>query len=113
MSDPQAAPPAATPHPAETGFFDRAEHAVEHILPRAGHDLERAAADLPGIAAAVHDHAATVFSVAGDLLPLLAAIDPANAAAVATAEALLPKVLAMINGATGLLAAAHRPASTG
>ena len=102
MSDPQAAPPAATPHPAE-GFFGRAVEHIEAALPRA----ERAAAEIPGIAAAVHDHAATVFDVAGDLLPLLAFIDPASAAA------LLPKVLAMINGATGLLAAAHRPANTG
>ena len=112
MSDPQAAPPAATPaHPAETGFFGRAERAVEHVFPRAAHDLEHAAGDLPRIAAAIHAHAPAVFTVAGDLLPLLAAIDPANAAAVATAEALLPKVLAMINGAAGLLAAAHHPAS--
>jgi len=103
-NEPQAVPPAATP---AEGFFGRAVEHIEHALPRAGHDTAE-------LAAAIHAHAPAVFSVAGDLLPLLAAIDPANAAAVATAEALLPKVLAMINGATGLLAAAHRPpASTG
>jgi hypothetical protein len=106
MSDPQAAPPAAPAHPAETGFFGRAVEHIEAALPRAEHDTA-------ALAAAVHAHAPAVFSVAGDLLPLLGAIDPANAAAVATAEALLPKVLAMINGATGLLAAAHRPPAGG
>jgi hypothetical protein len=106
MSEQQAAPPAAPAQHAETGFFGRAERAVEHVFPRAEHDTA-------ALAAAVHRHAPAVFTVAGDLLPLLAAIDPANAAALETAEALLPKVLAMINGAAGLLAAAHRPPAAG
>lgn len=101
---PQPAPPAA---PAE-GFFGRAERAVEHVLPHpAAVVLEDAARIATEVAAAVKDHAGVVFDVAGDVLAVLKVVDPADAPAIAAAQVLVPKVLAMAESAAKIAGQLH------
>jgi hypothetical protein len=94
--------PGAEPH---TGFLERVLHPGE-----ARHAAAETARVAPVVAAAVRDHASTVFDVAGDVLAVVKLVDPGNTAAIGAAEALLPKVLAMTTSAAGLVAAAHTPA---
>lgn len=98
----QPAPPAAPS--AQPGYFQRAEQAVQRILPHAG---AVALEDATRIETAVKDHAGTVFDVAGDVLAILKLIDPADAPAITAAQVLIPKVLAMAESAARIGQALH------
>jgi hypothetical protein len=81
------------------GFFTRLE---DRFVPHAEHaeaDVSTWAAD---VSTALRDHAGTVFDVSGDLMSLVKLIDPADAPLFAAAEALVPKVYAMVQKATAL-----------
>ena len=93
--------------PQEPGFFSREAQRLLPHAERAEAEAGRIAAD---VLAAIQDHAGQCFDVAGDALLLLRLIDPADAALFATASALVPKVLAMVEKATAL-AQAKLPAA--
>jgi hypothetical protein len=109
MSTPEQQPPIdpGPAHPAEPGFFERA---AEHILPHLEHAEADAAYITAGVAAALQDHAGTVFSVAADVFTVLKLIDPADAALFTAASALVPKVLAMVEKVTALAQSKLPPA---
>lgn len=112
MSEPGAPilppPPPVPPAPAAgTGFFTRME---EKILPHAEHLEADVAHVIADAGTAIQDHAGTVYDVSGDVLALLRMIDPADAPLAAAAEALLPKVFAMVAKATALAQSAQKGA---
>jgi hypothetical protein len=99
MSEPV---PESPPEPAEPGFFTRT---AEHLLPHLEHGEAEAGHIAADVNAALRDHAGVVFDVAGDFFAVLKLIDPADAPLAAAAEALLPKVLQMVEKATALASA--------
>jgi hypothetical protein len=95
-------PPVIDPGPATAdppGFFTRE---AERFLPGVRHAEAEAGRIAGDVSTALQDHAGTVFDVAGDVFGVLKLIDPADAPLIAAAEALVPKVLAMVEKATAL-----------
>lgn len=86
MSEPAPPSPPPVPAPPQPGFFQRAERAVESILPRAEH----AAAD---VAVALEDHAGSVLDITAEAVALLKLADPADAALFSAITALAGRVL--------------------
>ena len=102
MSETAPEPPAAPAPPAAEGPLG---HAADWFRARAGHVEAEAGHIAADVNAALRDHAGTVYDVAGDFFAVLKLIDPADAPLVAAAEALLPKVLQMVEKATALASA--------
>lgn len=108
MSDPTAPDPVPVPPPAAPGFFTRAE---EKILPHFEHAEADAAGFIASAGTDIQDHAGTVYEVAAGIFGVVKLIDPADAPLAAAAEALVPKVLAMVAKATALAQAAQQKAA--
>jgi hypothetical protein len=102
MSEPS---PESPPEPAPPAAEGPLGHMTDWFHAHAGHAEAEAGHIAADVNAALRDHAGTVFDVAGDFFAVLNLIDPADAPLVAAAEALLPKVLQMVEKATALASA--------
>ena len=102
MSEPS---PESPPEPAPPAADGPLGHMTDWFHAHAGHAEAEAGHIAADVNAALRDHAGTVFDVAGDFFAVLNLIDPADAPLVAAAEALLPKVLQMVEKATALASA--------
>ena len=107
-SDPETPPEGTAPEGGEEeGFLERA---AGHLLPHLEHAEAEAGHISAEVRAELQEHAVTVFGVAGEVLSVLKAVDPADAALFAAAGALVPKVYAMVEKAAVLAQGALKSA---
>jgi hypothetical protein len=97
--------PESPPEPANPPAEGPIEHVADWFHNHGAHAEAEAGHIAADVNAALRDHAGVVFDVAGDFFAVLKLIDPADAPLIAAAEALLPKVLTMVEKATALASA--------
>ncbi|MGH3201732.1 MAG: hypothetical protein ACRDP5_06725 [Streptosporangiaceae bacterium] len=87
---------------------------VERIEGKAGPEIQHLEGDVAHVTADVAgfltDHASTVYGFAGDFLDAIKLIDPADAAALAAFQALVPRAIALAGKVSDLAQAALKGA---